>query len=373
MTVVLKEVKNKKQKKDFVLLPFRIYRGNAYWVPPLITDELKMMDPKHNPAMRYCDSKFWVAYRDGKPVGRIAAIINRKYNEKTGKQLGRFSRLEFFDDKEVFKILMDTAVSWLKEKGITTLHGPLGFTNLDNQGLLIEGFDHLPSVASVYHLPYYRKHIEDYGFCKEIDWVEFRLNIGPKAIEKANRGAAIIKKRYGFEVIRFHKKEEVLPYGKKLFEILNEAFDRLPFVVPFDEQMAEAYKKKYLKAVNPEYVFFVKKENEIIGFIMGVPSLSEAMQKANGRLFPFGIFHILKAIRHPREVIDFYLAGVKPAYEHTGAAVILYAEMQNQMLKDGLSIIETTGEFETNRHAISNWKNFDHIQHKRRRCFIKEI
>ncbi len=373
MTVTLQEVKNHKQKKDFVLLPFNIYRNNAYWVPPIISDELKNMDPRHNLAMRFCDSRFWVAYKAGKPVGRIAAIINRKYNEKTGKKLGRFSRLEFYDDPEIFKALMDTAIMWLKEKGMTLVHGPLGFTNLDNQGLLIEGFDYLPSVASVYHLPYYRKHIEDYGFRKEIDWVEFRLNIGPKAIEKSNRGAALLKKRFGFEVIRFQKKKEVLPYAKELFEILNAAFDRLPFVAPFDRDMAEAYKNKYLKAINPKYIFFIKKDGKIIGFIMGVPSLSEAMQKAKGKLFPFGIFHIMKAIRHPKQVIDFYLAGVKPEYEHTGAAVILYTEIQNQMLKDGLSVIETTGEFETNRHAIANWKNFDHIQHKRRRCFIKEI
>ncbi len=372
MSLQIQTVKTKKQKRDFVNLPFEIYKNNPYWVPPLKSDELKNLEPGYHPALRFCSAVFWVAYRNEKPVGRLGAIINHKYNEKTGKKLGRFTKLEFFDDEEVFRLLMDTAVRWMKEKGMDTVHGPLGFTNLDNQGLLVEGFDYLPSVASVYHHPYYQKHIENYGFRKEIDWVEFRLTIGEKAVNKANRGAAILKKRFGFEVIRFRKKKELFPYAEKLFELVNNSFASLPFVVPFDKGMIHFYTKKYFSVIDPQYVFFVKKGEEIVGFMLAVPSLSEALQKANGKLFPFGFYHIRKALKHPG-VIDFYLAGVKPEYEHTGAAVVLYAEVQNQMLKNGLNTVETTGEFETNQHAISNWKNFDHIQHKRRRCYVKEI
>jgi hypothetical protein len=372
MTITLETVRTKKQKKDFVHLPFEIYRNNPYWVPPLKLDEMKAFDPDSNPALRFCEAEYWVAYRNQRPVGRIVAIINHKYNEKVGKKLGRFSKLEFVDDKEVFETLMKKALGWLKEKGMDTVHGPLGFTNLDNQGLLIEGFDYLPSVASVYHHPYYRKYLEDYGFRKEIDWVEFRLTIGQRAVEKSNRGAAMLKKRYGFEVLHFKHNRDLMPYAEPLFALVNEAFTSLPFVVPFDNEMVKMYSRKYFKVVNPKYVFFVKKGEEIVGFMMGVPSLSEAFQKARGKLFPFGFYHIKKAMNHPK-VIDFYLAGIKPKYEHTGAAVILYAEIQNQMLRDGLHTVETTGEFETNKHAISNWKNFDHIQHKRRRCFIREI
>ena len=372
MSIQLEVTENKKQKKDFVDLPFAVYRNNPYWVPPIRSEELKTLEPGYHPATRFSDTKCWVAYRDGKPVGRICAIINHKYNEKTGEKRGRFSKLEFFDDAEVFTALMDHAVAWLKEKGMTSVHGPLGYTNLDNQGLLIEGFDYLPSVASVYHHPYYQKHIENYGFRKEIDWVEFRLTIGEKAVNKANRGAALLKKRFGFEVIRFRKKKELFPYADKLFELVNNSFVSLPFVIPFDKRMIDFYTKKYFSVIDPQYVFFVKKGEEIVGFMLAVPSLSEGLQKANGRLFPLGFYHIRKAIKHP-QVIDFFLAGVKPKYEHMGAAVVLYAEIQNQMLKNGLHTVETTGEFETNRHAISNWKNFEHIQHKRRRCFIREI
>ncbi len=372
MGIVVKAVDSRKEKNDFVNLPFEIYKGNPYWIPPLKSDEKKSMLPKYNPAMRFCDAEFWIAYRNGKPVGRIAAIINHKYNEKVQKKLGRFAKLEFFEDKEIFRALMDKASVWLKNKGMTIIHGPLGFTNLDTQGLLIDGFDFLPSIASVYHQPYYQKYIEDYGFKKEIDWVEFQLHIGTKNIEKANRGARLLKKRFGFELLTFKNTKEILPYTEQLFEVLNQAFAKLPFVVPFDKEMRDMYARKYFKAINPKYVFFVKKDNKILGFMVTVPSCSEAMQKANGKLFPFGIFHIMKAIKHPK-VIDFFLSGVKPEYESQGVAVMLYAAVQNQMLKDGIDTIETTGIFETNQHAISNWKTFDHIQHKRRRCFIKEI
>jgi len=330
------------------------------------------MDIKHNPALRFCDAEFWIAYRDGKPAGRIAAIINHKYNEKAGKNLGRFSRLEFFDDEEVFQALMDKAVMWLKEKGIKTIHGPLGFTNLDNQGLLIDGFDFLPSIASVYHHPYYQKYIESYGFKKKLTGWNFVCTLDLRILKRQTAVPNFCKKRFGFELVSFKKSKDILPYAASLFEVLNQAFAKLPFVTPFDKEMRDMYAEKYFKAINPKYVYLVKKDDEMLGFMLTVPSCSKAMQKANGRLFPFGFYHIMKAIKHPK-VIDFFLSGVKPEYEHQGVAVILYAAIQNQMLKDGVDTIETTGIFETNHHALSNWKNFDHIQHKRRRCFIKEI
>lgn len=372
MGITIQAVRSKKEINDFVHLPFEIYKGNSYWVPPLISDEKKAMDSAHNPAMRFCDSEYWVAYQNGKPVGRIAGIINHKHNKKTGEKTGRFSKLEFFDNKEVFQTLMDKAVAWMKEKGMSKAHGPLGFTNLDTQGLLIKGFDFLPSVASVYHYPYYQKHIEAYGFKKEIDWLEFRLHIGSKITEKANRGSELLKKRFGFELVSFTKTSDIVPHVATIFSILNQAFAKLPYVTPFDKEMWDMYAKKYFKVINPKYVFFVKKDEKILGFMVTVPSCSEAMQKANGRLFPFGFYHLMKAMKHPK-VIDFFLSAVLPEYEHQGVAVMLYAAVQNQMLKDGIDTIETTGIFETNHHAISNWKNFDHIQHKRRRCFIKNI
>jgi len=372
MSVEIIEVKTTAQIKDFAKFPFSLYKGNAYWVPPIIKDEIKSTNPTENPAMEYCDSQFWLAKQGGKIVGRIGAIINHKYNEKVNEKLGRFSRLEFIDNPEVFTSLMDTAILWLKDKGMIKAHGPLGFSNLDTQGMLIEGFDHLQSVASVYHLPYYKKYMDNYGFEKENDWVEFRLTLGEKARNKANRGAALIKKRYGFEVKTFEKSEEMRPYVKDLFGILNKAFVNLPYVTPFNDKMVALYAEKYFKVINPKFVRMVTKDDEVIGFLVAVPSLSEAMQKANGKLFPLGFVHILNAMKKPK-VLDFFLTGVKPEYDNSGVAVILFAEIQDEMMSAGIDQMETTGIFEGNHNVISNWKNYEHIQHKRRRCFVKAI
>ena len=286
--------------------------------------------------------------------------------------MARFSRLEFTEDAEVVSKLISTAEAWAKENGMAGIHGPLGFANLDTQGMLVEGFDHLQSIGSVYHHPYYHQHIEKLGYTKEIDWVEFRLTVGQAAVDKANRGAALIQKRYGIEVLHFKTMAELLPYSDTIFSILNDAFSELPFVSEFTPKMMAFYKEKYIKLLNPEFVKMVKLKGEPVGFIVGLPSLSEAMQKANGKLFPFGFLYILKA-RKGKDVMDQMLTGVKKEVMSTGAGVILMAEIQKEMLSKGMKYIETTGIFETNTNAISNWKNYEHIQHKRKRCYRKML
>jgi GNAT superfamily N-acetyltransferase len=322
--------------------------------------------------MEFCDARFWLAWKDNKCVGRIAGIINPEYNNKTGEKKGRISKVEFIDDKSVSEALFETAENWFREKGMIAVHGPLGFNNLDTQGLLIEGFNYLPSIASVYHKSYYLKHFEDVGYTKENDWVEFRLTLGEHALAKAKRGAELIKKRYGFEVVKFTSTEELKKYVQPVFDILNNAFQDLPYVTPFNSKMIERIGEKYFKILNPKFVKIIRKDERVIAFIIGMPSLSEAMQKINGKLFPFGFYHILKALKQP-SVIDLLLTGVDPEYQSTGAAVLLFAELQDEMMKHGITQMETTGMFETNQTAISNWKNFEHIQHKRRRCFVKNL
>lgn len=373
MSIVIKEIIDQSGYKKFVNFVFDLYKDNKYWIPPLKADELKSLLPKTNPAYDFCDAKFWLAYKDGKIAGRIGAIINQSYIEKMGKKIGRFSRMEFINDKEVVSTLLQTAEKWLKEKGMESVHGPLGFTNLDTQGMLIEGFDQLPSIASVYHLPYYKELIEAFGYKKEIDWVEFRLTLGEAAVSKASRGAKLIQKRYGIEVMHFKNAAELKPYTKEMFKILNDAFAELPFVAPFSEKMINFYADKYIKLLNPEFVKMVKMKDEIIGFIVGMPSLSKAMQKANGSLFPFGFIYLLSARKGNGDTVDQLLTGVKKEHQATGAGVILMAELQNMMASKKMKYIETTGIFETNANAISNWKNYEHIQHKRRRCFIKAL
>jgi hypothetical protein len=397
MSIEIREVRTRSDASQFVDVQFAIYKGNNYWVPPLKAGEIKSLFPETNPAFDFCKAKFWLAFKNAKCVGRIGCIINEAYNKKKGEKMARFSRLEFFDDAEVISKLISTAEAWAKEQGMLGIHGPLGFANLDTQGMLVEGFDYLQSIGSVYHHSYYHRHIENLGYSKEIDWVEFRLTLGEAPVEKANRGAALIRKRYGIEVMHFKKMAELLPYSDTLFKILNDAFSELPFVSEFTPRMMEFYKEKYISLLNPEFVKLVRMkkkpaaengksggespqipsaadggtaDQDVIGFIVGLPSLSEAMQKANGKLFPFGFWHILRA-RKGKDVMDQMLTGVKKEVMSTGAGVILMAEIQQQMLSKGMKYIETTGIFENNTNAISNWKNYEHIQHKRKRCYRK--
>ena len=372
MSVRIKEVVEKKDFKQFVNFLYKHYKNSEYWVPPMKSDEHASLDKSKNPAYEFCESKFWLAEIDGKIVGRIGAIINHVYNEKVGEKLGRINRPEFIDDPEVSKALFEVAEKWIKEKGMEKVHGPLGFTNIDQQGLLIEGFDYLPSIASVYHHPYYQKHFDALGYEKENDWVEFRLTLGEAPAKKAARGAAMIMKRYGFESVTFSSTSEMKEYGHVIFEILNDAFKVLPYTVPFTDKMIEASTKKYFSILNPKFVNIVKKGDKVIGFFVGMPSLSEAMQKAGGKLFPFGILPIMKSLKHPK-VIDMLLTGVKEEYQANGVAVILIAKLQEEMMKQGIDQLETTGMFETNHTAIANWKNYEHIQHKRRRCYVKGL
>lgn len=372
MSITIKEVTAGKDYKDFVNVQFNIYEGNNFWVPPIKKDEIKALQASHNPAFRFCNTKFWNAYKNGKCVGRIGAIINEKYNEKTGEKIGRFSRTEFIDDEAVSAALFQTAEKWLKDQGMTGVQGPLGFTNLDHQGMLVEGFDHLPSAASEYHLPYYKDHLEKLGYEKEVDWIEFRLFL-EGVPEKAKRVAEIIKARNGLTVKSFTKTSELRPYAVELFQILNEAFKDLFSVIYLDDEMIDYYVNRYLMLLNPEFVKLIfDKDEKIVAFIVGLPSLSEGLQKAKGKLFPFGWYHINKALKQPK-VVDLMLTGIMPEYQGKGVAAILINELQTVMEKYNVSEVETTGIFETNQKAIQNWKNYEHIQHKRKRCWKKQL
>ena len=372
MGIEIKEVGTKKTFTDFVNVQFDIYKDNNFWVPPIKKDEIKALKPESNPAFRFCKVKFWLAYKDKKCVGRIGAIINKIYNEKVGEKVGRFSRAEFIDDIEVSKKLFLTAENWLKEQGMTEVQGPLGFTNLDHQGMLVEGFDHLPSAASEYHLPYYKEHLTNLGYDKKIDWIEFRLFL-EGIPEKAKRISEIIKTRNGLTVKSFTKSSELQPYAVKLFEILNEAFKDLFSVIHLDKEMIQYYVNRYLTMLNPHFIKLIfDKDTNLVAFIIGLPSLSEGLQKANGSLFPFGWYHLKKALNHPK-VVDLMLTGIIPEYQGKGVAAILISELQTVMEKHKVSEVETTGIFETNQKAIQNWKNYEHIQHKRKRCWKKTL
>ena len=366
----IKPADSAKVFKDFVNFPYVLYKNNPYWIPPIKSDEKKMWT--QHPALNFVDLQKWVVYWKERPVGRIAAAINHKYNEKTGQKYGRLVGLETYNDEKAFRLLMDTALAWLKEKGMQKAHGPLGFTNLDTQGMLIEGFEELPSIASVYHLPYYKTLMQKYGFEKENDWVEFHLKLTDEPVKKGERGAKLLKRRFGYEVFSPKNKKELKSYADVAFQILNKAFAHLPYVIELDDDLKNYYKNKYFNVLDPKFTFFVKDKDKIVGFLIAMPSLSEGMKKANGKLLPFGWYHIMKAMKHPK-IIDTLLTGVIPEYDSKGVAVMLFDALHNAMLSNGIKDIETTGVFEDNHNVIANWKNYEHRQHKRRRTWIKDI
>lgn len=371
MSVTIKPCNTADDFKAFVQFPFDLYRGNAYWVPPMKKDELAALQPATNPAYRNCEAQFWIALKNGKVVGRVGAIVNRVYNEKVGEDMCRLSRIEFIDDKEVSASLLKTAEEWARSKGMKGIHGPLGFTNLDHQAILIEGFDHLPSIASEYHLPYYKEHLEAAGFDKEMDWVEFRLKLEKEIPEKALKLNEMIQKRYSLKVVHFSNRAEMKAYAQKIFDLLNNAFSELFSFVPMDRELCDFYINKYFSILNPEFVKVIEdKDANVIGFIVSLPSLSEAMQKAGGKLFPLGWWHLSQALKKPK-VVDLLLTGIHPDWQAQGVSALLITELQKVMQRNGTEYVETTGMIETNEKAINHWKNYDHIQHKRKRCFRK--
>jgi hypothetical protein len=372
MSIQIREAVSTSDLKAFVELPFNLYKGNRYWVPPLKSEELKSLQASTNPAFDFCTAKFWLAYKNGKVVGRIGGIIHTLEIEKTGEKTARFTRFECENDPAIASALLKTAEMWARENGMSAIHGPLGFSNLDHQGVLVEGFDHLPSIASEYHQPYYHKFIEENGYEKEMDWIEFRLTLAAVP-EKAMRLNEAIKQRYGLTVKRFSSSAELKPYGERIFSLLNEAFSDLFSMVPLNEKMKQYYINRYLGFLNPEFVMVVEdKEKNPAGFIITMPSLSEAMQKANGKLFPLGWWYIKKALKAPH-VVDVLLTAVHPKLHAQGVPAILITEMQQIMLNSGAKYAETTGIIETNQKAIQVWKNYENIQHKRKRCYRKVI
>ncbi len=371
MSIVIKACETTHDLKKFVQLPYELYSTNPYWVPPIKQDELKALQRVSNPAFDNCEAKFWVAYKNNKAVGRIGAIINHAANEKTGEKMCRISRIEFIDDKEVSKQLLATAEKWARDNGMEGIHGPLGFTNLDHQAILIEGFDHLPSIASEYHLPYYKEHFEAAGYEKEMDWIEFRLKLEKEIPEKALKLNDMIQRRYNLKVVHFTSKDEMKAYAPKIFKLLNDAFGDLFSFVQMSEKLSEFYSEKYFNILNPKFVKVIEdKDNNTIGFIISLPSLSKAMQRARGKLLPFGWYHITQALKKPK-VVDLLLTGIHPDWQAQGVSALLITELQKVMMEHGVEYVETTGMIETNEKAINHWKNYDHIQHKRKRCFRK--
>jgi GNAT superfamily N-acetyltransferase len=342
----------------------------------LFFDEMNCFEPEHNPALEVCEYQLWMAYRDGKPVGRIAGIINRRANETWGYKHVRFGWMDFVDDMEVSKALLDTVAAWGKARGMDAINGPVGFTDFDHEGLLLEGYEYPAVMASLYNYPYYVKHMDAYGLTKDADWIEMQV-YPPKTVpERLDRIAEIVKQRSHVRVDKVkNSRELVRKYGIQYMDVIDEAYQKLYNFQPMTVQQKNYYKKMYFPLLNFDFVTLVVNEkDEIVGVGLGMPDISDALRKCGGHLFPTGWYHILKALK-AKEMKSFslLLIAVRPDYQGTGVNAIFFQDQIPRMANYNIEILETTNILETNSKNIANFTQFDHKIHKRHRAYIKEI
>ncbi len=373
MSVELKEVITESDLKKFVQFQYDLYKNNKYWVPPLKSEEITDLRKDKNPAFEFCESKMWLAYKDGKIAGRICAIINHHYVEKWKDNAARFGWIDFIDDEEVSAKLFEAAENWAREKGVEHIHGPLGFTDMDAEGTLIEGFEELSTLGAIYNYPYYPLHIEKLGYQKDSDWIEFQVTGLNEVNEKIARIAEIVKQRVGLTVLKVKKAKELLPYAHEIFEVLNSAYKDLYGFVELSPKQIDKYVKQYFGFIIPEYLPVVlDKDGKVAAFGITMPSLAKAFQKAKGNLFPFGFIHILRAMKNNNHA-DLYLTAVRPDLQDKGVNALLIHETNKLFVNNQIQVVETNRELEGNEKVQAQWRFFNSRQHKRRRCYRKRL
>ena len=376
MSVEIVKVESKRQLKTFIRFNYELYKENPYAVPELYEDTVNTLRKDRNAAFEFCDADYFLAYRNGKVVGRIAAIINYRANETWGQKTARFGWVDFIDDNEVVDALFATAESWARERGMTEMEGPLGFTDLDPEGMLVEGFDRLGTMATIYNHPYYPEQMVRMGYAKSVDWIEYLMKVPETRWEKAVRVSAIVERKYQLRIARFKSRSELARrYGKDFFNLINECYSELHGYSKLSPRQIEQYIKMYIPFIDLRLAaFIVDKDDNLVALGVSIYSLAEALRKAKGKLFPFGWWHILKAmfIKHPKR-LDFLLVAVKPEYQSKGAFAMIFNDLLGNFIEMGLEDVESNPELEDNKKMLSQWDDFDKDQHKRRRAFKKTL
>ncbi len=371
--ITLREMTTRKELKAFVKFPFKLYENNKYWVPPIINDELDSFDKTKNPVFEHAEARFFVALKNNEIVGRIAAIIN--YSEVKGQKLKkmRFGWFDFIDDIEVSKMLLNKVEEIGKQNKLEFMEGPVGFSNLDKVGVLTEGFDHIGTMITWYNHAYYKVHLEKLGFKVEKEYLENKFlfkNVAREPLEKFNE---ILKKRYQFTTLNFRKTKDIFPYVDRMFDLFNESYASLASFVPISDSEKEYFRKKYISFINPEYIKFVlDKDHNIIAFSIIMPSFSKALQKAKGKLFPFGLFHLLHAKKTSKDVI-LYLIGVHPKFQNKGVHALIFREFHITCEKNRIVNCIRTPELASNTAIAAVYKNFDPVNYKKRCTYKKAI
>jgi len=367
------EVKTTDQLKQFVRFPMDLYKNNPYYVPSFINDEINIWNPSENPAMQYSEAKQFLAFKDNNICGRIAVMINHKEEKELGIRKVRFGWIDFIDDREVSKALIDTVIAYAKEKSIEKIEGPMGFTNLDKAGMLTMGFDKLATMIGIYNHEYYPKHLEDLGLQKEKEWVEFELQFPEILPDKIHKFNELISQKYKLKVLNFRSKEEITEYIDPMFDLLDETYKHLSTYTPISEEQRRTYKEKYFKLIDKDYIVCVADDaNQLVAFAITMPSYSKALQKSKGKLLPFGWWHFLQAGKK-NDRANFYLIGIHPDYQRRGVTSIIFKEIWKLFRKKGVKYLETNPELEENKSVQLLWQDYNPVNHKRRRTYALNI
>jgi ribosomal protein S18 acetylase RimI-like enzyme len=369
------KVESKKNVKDFVMFPFELYKDCEYWVPPIINEEIDAMDNNINPVFKNAEAEFYLAYKDNKIVGRIAAIVNWVEIEEQKKNKLRFGWYDTIDDINVSKALMDKVLEFGKSRKLEFVDGPVGFSNMDKAGLLIEGYNELNTMITWYHYPYQKEHLNKLGFSKLAEWVEYKIKIfsAEEAPEKVRKFSKIVQERYNLKVVNFKSTKEIIPYVDKMFELLNVTYSNLQTYVTIKQYQIDFYKEKFIKYMHPDFIkCCLDENNNLIAFLITMPSFSRALKKINGKIGLMGYFHLFKA-QHFNDRVSLYLIGVDPKYQSKGVTAVIFNELQQTFNNRGIVEVETNPELVENKAIQAFWKNYESTLHKRRATFTKSL
>ena len=373
--IFVKKVINKSDFQDFVMFPSKLYKNSKYWVSPIINEELEMMDKEKNPVFKNADAEYYLAIKNDVIVGRIAAIVNWVEVKEQKKNKVRFGWYDVIDDMEVSRKLLDEVIQFGRERKLSFIEGPVGFSNMDKAGLLTHGFDELNTMITWYHNSYQKDHLEKLEMKKLAEWVEYKIQIYSEkdAPEKVKKFSDLIMKRYKLKALNFKKTKDILPYIDEMFDLLNKTYNTLQTFVPIQQYQIDHYKERYLRYIHPEFIKSVAdKDGNLIAFAITMPSFSRALKKMNGKLFPFGFLRILKA-QNFNDRASLYLIGVHPDYQNKGVTAILFNDLQSMFNKRGIKEVETNPELIENKSIQAFWKNYKSVLHKKRSTFTKEI
>lgn len=375
MSVEIREVIDKADLRRFVCFNAELYKGNPYHVPNIVQDELMTLDKDKNPAFEFSEAVYYLAYKNGKVVGRIAGLINYNANEIWNQSHARFGFVDFINDNEVVDALFDKVSEWARSKGMDMLHGPMGFTDMDNEGMLVEGFDQLGTMSTIYNYAYYPRQLERLGFVKDQDWKEYKIMIPQEIPEKHLRISKLVREKYGLKIKKFTSRKEIRCYATEIFETLNKSYANLYGFSSLSPAQIDYYTAIYFPLIRLDFISVIIREadDKVVGFAITLPSLSHALKRSKGTLWPFGFIHLLSALKRKPKIVDLYLVGVLPEYQNKGVNALLFDDLIPIFRDAGVVYAESNPELETNMAVQMQWNYFERKHHKTRRAYIKSL